>query len=142
MGLFPLTASFTNLSFVDATDPLTGHSYLLHTLQVVVGTRELTLVQNVPLPETHLSDCRSSSLCNLMRHLPIHLPLPAYGARRSPHIYPANRDLSDGRLRHIRCYEMCSIDWGLWCWDATAPAASDDTPSQCRGWRGSGIFFL
>jgi len=31
---------------------------------------------------------------------------------------------------------MCSIDSGLWCWDATTQAASDDAPSQRRGWRG------
>ena len=31
---------------------------------------------------------------------------------------------------------MCSVDSGLWCWDATTQAASDDTPSQRRGWRG------
>jgi len=36
----------------------------------------------------------------------------------------------------MRCYKMCSIDSGLWCWDATTQAASDDAPSQCRGWRG------
>jgi len=30
---------------------------------------------------------------------------------------------------------MCSIDSGLWCWDATTQAASDDAPSQRRGWR-------
>ena len=31
---------------------------------------------------------------------------------------------------------MCSIDSGLWCWDATTQAAGDDAPSQRRGWRG------
>jgi len=31
---------------------------------------------------------------------------------------------------------MCSIDSGLWCWDATTLAASDDAPSQRRGWMG------
>ena len=31
---------------------------------------------------------------------------------------------------------MCSVDGGLWCWDATTQAASDDPPSQRRGWRG------
>jgi len=31
---------------------------------------------------------------------------------------------------------MCAIDNGLWCWDATTQAASDDPPSQHRGWRG------
>ena len=31
---------------------------------------------------------------------------------------------------------MCSIDSGLWCWDTTTQAASDDAPSQRRGWRG------
>jgi len=31
---------------------------------------------------------------------------------------------------------MCFIDSGLWCWDATTQAASDDALSQRRGWRG------
>jgi len=30
---------------------------------------------------------------------------------------------------------MCSIDSGLWCWDGTTQAASDDAPFQRRGWR-------
>ena len=74
MGIFPRTPSFTNLSFVDAPTPLTGHSYLLHTLHVFVDTRGLTFVQFVPLPSTHSSDYPSSSVCNLMRRRPIHLP--------------------------------------------------------------------
>jgi len=37
---------------------------------------------------------------------------------------------------------MCSIDSGLWCWDATTQAASDDAPSQRRGWRGVLSFFF
>jgi len=73
MGFFPWTPSFTNLSFVDAPDPLTGHSYLLHTLHDLVGTRGLTFVRNVLLPSTHSSDGLSSSVCNLMRRRPIHL---------------------------------------------------------------------
>jgi len=73
MGFFPQTPSFTNLSFVDAPDPLTGHSYLLHALHVFLGMRGLTFVQNVPLPSTHASDCLSSSVCNLMHCCPIHL---------------------------------------------------------------------
>ena len=28
------------------------------------------------------------------------------------------------------------MESGLWCWDATTEAASDDAPSQRRGWRG------
>jgi len=31
---------------------------------------------------------------------------------------------------------MCSIDSGLWCWDATTQAASEDVPFQHQGWRG------
>jgi len=31
---------------------------------------------------------------------------------------------------------MCFVDSGLWGWDATTQAASDDGPSQRRGWRG------
>jgi len=37
IGFFPRTPSFTNLFSVDAPDPLTGHSYHLHTLHDVVG---------------------------------------------------------------------------------------------------------
>ena len=72
-GFFPHTPSFTNLSSVDSPDPLTGHSYLLHTLHDLVGTRGLTFVQNLPLPSIHSSDCVSSSVCNLMRRHLIHL---------------------------------------------------------------------
>jgi len=135
MGFFPWTPSFTNLSFVDAPDPLTGHSYLLHTLHVFVGTRVLTFVQFVPLPSTHSSNYVSSSVCNLMRCHPIHLLPPAYGTRRSPLIDPVNRIRSDGRPRHIQCYKMCSIDSRLWCWDTPTQVASDDAPSQRQGWR-------
>ena len=71
IGFSPRTPSFTNLSFVDAPDPLTGHSYLLQNLHVFVRTRGLTFVQNVPLPLPHYSDCLSSSVCNLMRRRPI-----------------------------------------------------------------------
>jgi len=67
IGFFPRTSSFTNLSFVDSPDPLTGHSYRLHTLHDFVGTRGLTFVRNVLLPLTHSSDCQSSSVCNFMR---------------------------------------------------------------------------
>jgi len=120
---------------VDAPDPLTGHSYLLHTLHDLVGTRGLTFVRNVPLPATHSSDCLSSSVCNLMRRRPIHLLPLAYGVRRSPLINPVNRFRSDGWPRRIRCYKMCSINSGRWCWDATTQAAGDEVPSQRRGWR-------
>ena len=58
------------------------------------------------------------------------------GCSNSPLIYPANRTRSDRRPRRIRCYKMCSIDSGLWCWDATTDAVSDDGPSQRRGWWG------
>jgi len=136
MGFFPWTLSVTNFSSVDAPDPLTGHSYLLHTLHVFVGTSGLTFVQNVPLPSTHPFDCLSSSVCNLMRRHLIQLPALAQGARMSPLIYPANRIRSDRRPRCIRCYKMYFIDPGLWCWDATTQVASQDAPSQCWGWRG------
>jgi len=135
VGFFPRTSSFTNLSSVDAPDPLTGHSYLLHTLDDFVGTRGQTFVRDVPLPPTHSSDNPSSNVCNLMCRRPIHLLPLAQGVRRSPLIYPAHRILSDGRPRRLRCYKTCSIDSGLWCWDATSQVASDDAPSQRRGWR-------
>jgi len=127
---------------VDAPDPLTGHSCRLHTLHDFVGTRGLTFVQNVPLPSTHPFNCLSSSVCNLMRRRPIHLIPPASGAQRSPLRYPANRTRSDGWPRRIRCYKMCSLDSGPWCWDATTQAARDDTPSQRRGWREVLSFFF
>ena len=74
-GFFPRTPSFTNLSSVDSPDPLTGHSYLLHTLHDFVGTSGLTFVQNGPLLSTHSSDSLSSSVCNHMRRRPNH-PVP------------------------------------------------------------------
>jgi len=73
IGIFPRTPSFTNLSSVDSPDPLTGHSYLLHTLHDFVDTSGLTFVQDIPLPSTDLSDRPSSRVCNLMRRRPIHL---------------------------------------------------------------------
>ena len=39
------TPSFTNSSFVDSPDPLTGHSILLHTLRAFVDKRGLTIVR-------------------------------------------------------------------------------------------------
>jgi len=134
IGFFPRTPTFTNLSFVDAPNPLTGHSYLLHTLHVFVGTRGLPFVQKVPLLSMHSSHYLSSSVSSFIRRYPIHLPPPALGARRSPLLYPANGIRSDGRPRCIRCYKLCSIDIGLWCWDTTTQAASYDAPSQRRGW--------
>ena len=77
IGIFPRPLSFTNLSSVDAPDPLTGHSYPLHTLHDFVSTMGQTFVQIVPLPSTLSSDCLSSGVCNLMRRGPIHLPPPA-----------------------------------------------------------------
>ena len=136
IGFFPRIPSFTNLSFVNAPNPLTGHSYLLHTLHVFVGTRGLSFVQNVPLPSTLWSDNLSLSVCNLMRCYPMHLLPPAHGARRSPLIYPANRIRLDRQPRRILCYKMYFNNSGLWCWDATTQAASDDAPSQRRGRRG------
>jgi len=78
-GIFPRTPSFTNLSSVDSSDPLIGHSYRLHTLHDFVDTRGLTFMRNVLLPSTHSSDCLSSSVCNFRHRCPIHLLLVAYG---------------------------------------------------------------
>ena len=136
MSLFPRTPSFTNLSFVDAPNLLTGHSYLRHTLHVFVRPSGLTLLQIVPLPSTHHSDWLSSSVCNLMRRCPMHLLTLAYGAWKSPVIYPVSRMLSAGRPRYIPSYWRCSDDSDSWCWDSTTQPASDDTPSQHRSWRG------
>jgi len=51
-------------------------------------------------------------------------------------MYPANRIRSDGRPQRIQCYKLGSIDSGLWCWDPTTQAASDEAPSQHWGSRG------
>jgi len=59
MGFFPRTPSLTNMSSVDAPDPLTGHGYLLHTLPGFVGTRGLTFARYVPLPSTQSYDSLS-----------------------------------------------------------------------------------
>jgi len=136
IGLFPQTASFTKLSFVNAPDPLTGHSYHLHNLQVFVGTGGLTFVQDDPLPSTPSSDHLTSSVFNLIRRPPIHLLPPASAARRSPRIYPTNRIPWHRWPWRIWYYKMCSMDCVLWCWDATTQVASDDAPSQRRLWRG------
>jgi len=45
IGFFPRTPSFTNVSFVDSPDPLTGHSVLLHILHVFVAKRGLTCIR-------------------------------------------------------------------------------------------------
>jgi len=97
IAIFLWTPSFTNLSSVDAPDPLTGHSYLLDTPHDFVVIRALTCVQNVRLVSTHSSDCLSSSVCSSMRRGPIHLLPLVYGARRSPLIDAANGIRSDGR---------------------------------------------
>jgi len=140
MGYIPWTPSFTNMSFVDSPDPVSGHSDLLLTLGVLVGTRGLTCLPNIPLPLTHSSNGLSSSVCNLMRRCLIHLLPHGYGARRLPHIYAANRMPSDRWPQRIRCYRMTSAESGLWCWDATLQA-SDDRPVQCRGQSGLLSFF-
>jgi len=113
MGFVPRTPSFTNISFVDSPDPVTGHSYLLHTLRAFVGNRGSACMLNVRLYLTHLSDCLSACVCNLMCHRPVNLILPAYGARQSPLVYPANRNQADGRLGGIHCYQMSSNPSGL-----------------------------
>jgi len=135
MGFFPLSSSFTNKFFVDSPDPLTGYSDLLHTLHVFVGQRDLTRMQSVPWLSTYSSYCWSSSVCNFMRRRPNHLPLLAFCVRKFALIYPGNRIRLDRQLWHIRCYKMCSNNSGLWCWDATTQAASDDARFQLRGWR-------
>jgi len=142
MGFFPRSPSFTNLSFLELPAPVTGDSYLLHTVRVFVGKRGLTYMQNIVSPSTYCSDGICSIVGDFIRRLPIHMLQPAYGARRSPLIYPANRIRSYGRLRHIRCYKLCHNDNGLWCWDATTQAAIDDAPCQRRSWRGVSSFFF
>ena len=86
IGIFPRTPSFTNLSVVDSPDPLTGHSYRLHTLHDFVGTRGLTFVRNVLLLSNHSFDNLSQvsvTLCAVVRFTCFHLHkvpggLPSY----------------------------------------------------------------
>jgi len=94
---FPSDSIFYQPVLCGCNQSLTGHSYLLHTIHVFVGTRGLTFVQSVLLLSTHSSQWLSSSVCNLIRHRLIHLPRPGSGARRSPLIYLVNRIRSDGR---------------------------------------------
>jgi len=87
--LFPSDPSFTNLSSVDAPDPLTGHSYLHHALHVFVGTRGLTFVQmSRYLRPTLQPACLqvSVTLCSVVRFTRLHLHrvaggLPSYTLR-------------------------------------------------------------
>jgi len=73
-GRLPSDSIFYQLVLCGCTHPLTGHSYLLHTLHDFVGTRGLTCVQGVLLHSTHSSDSLSSSVRSFMRRRPIHLP--------------------------------------------------------------------
>jgi len=139
MGFFPRTPSFTNLSFVDAFNLLTGHCNLLDTPRVFVGMRGLTFMRNILLPSTLCSDDLSLTVCNFMRCLPIYLLPLAYGAQRSPLIYPANRIRSVRQLRRIRCYKMCSTDSGLWCRDVTTQVVM--TRRLYAGARGGCYFY-
>jgi len=123
------------MSFVDSPDPLTGHSYLLHTLRIFVGKRGLKCMQNVVLSSTYSSDYLSSSVCNLMRHCPIHLIPLADGALRSCLLYPAARMRSDAQPRRIQCYNLYFNDSGLWCCDPTTHVAHDAAPFQRWGQR-------
>jgi len=73
IGFFPRTLSFTNLSFVDAPDPLTGHSYILDTLRVFVSTRGPTFEQNV-LPTIRIVCLQVSvTLCAVVQFTWFHL---------------------------------------------------------------------
>jgi len=85
----------------------------------------------------------SVTLCAVVRFTCFYLHkvpggLPTYILRPGS----GRTDGRDGRPRRIRCYKMCSIHSGLCCWDATTQAASDDAPSQRRGWRGVLSFFF
>jgi len=89
MGFFPWTAFFTNMSFVDSPNPLTAHSYHLHTLRVFVGKKGLTSVQiSRYLQPRHptVSLCISVKLCSPFRSTFFHLykvpgRLPSYTLR-------------------------------------------------------------
>jgi len=139
-GCFPSDSIFYQLVLCESADPLTVHSYLLHTLHVFVDMRGIISGQSVLLPATHSSECRSSSVDHIMRRHPIHLPQPVSGAQRSPLTCPANRVRWPAPPQRIRCCKLHSHDTGLWCWDPTPQAASDDMPSQ-RGAGGGRYLF-
>jgi len=134
MGFLPRTRSFTNLSSVDAPDPLTGHSYLLHTLHDLVGTRGLTFVRSVPLPSTHSSDCCfrvSVTLCAVVRFTRFHshkVPegLPSYTLRTGPR-RTDGRDVSGV----IGCVPL-TVVFGVWTQQPRRPVMT------CRPNAGAG----
>jgi len=94
IGVFRRTPSFTNLSSVDAPDPLTGHCYLLHTPHDFEGTRGLTCLQNVPL---HSTVCLPASvtLCAVLRFTCFHLHKVPEGL--PSHIPRTGSGRTDGR---------------------------------------------
>jgi len=142
MAVFPPSPCYTNVSFVDSPDPLTGHSYLLHTLHVFVGKRSLTCSHDDPEPSTYIFDMVSLRVCNIMRLCPVHLLLLVYAAPRSPRIYLTNRIQSNRRPGCVACYMIGSNDSGLWCQDARTPLSGGASLFQRQGQRAAlSIFF-
>jgi len=127
MAFFPSTLSYTNLFFVDSSDPLTGHSNFPYSLHVFVARGGLTFCDhNVLLPSTDPFNDVYLNFCNLLHLSPIVLLPLAYSAQRSPLIYPANWIRSAGWPRHILCYKIDPNVSGLWCQDATPQPAGGD----------------
>jgi len=76
MGFFVQTLSVTNLSFLHARNPLTDHSYLLHTPCAFVHPRGLTFVQRSRyIPPIVRTACLlvSVTLCPGVRFTCLHL---------------------------------------------------------------------
>jgi len=84
MALLPPTPSWTNMSFVDSPDPLTGHCYSLDTLHVFVGKRCQTGVKmSCAHQPTLLPSCLRVSVttCAVIRFTCFHLHMVRDGLR-------------------------------------------------------------
>jgi len=82
MAFCPQSPSSTNGSFVDSSDPLTGHSYLLHTLPVFVAQWGLTWLKTTHyLHTTLIGVCppRFLTLCPSIQFTWFHLHLMPKG---------------------------------------------------------------
>jgi len=82
MALLPPTPSWTNMSFVDSPDPLTGHCYPLDTLNIFVGKRCQTWVKMSRHHQpTLLPGClrMSATTCAVVRFTCLHLYMVRQG---------------------------------------------------------------
>jgi len=103
---------FTNVSFVDSPNPLTGHSNLLHTICLFVHKRHLTCVLSScylrpTLPTTWLQV--SVPLCAVVRSICPHLhKVPGGPLRYILRTEPSQTDGHDAS-RVIRCVAMIVV---------------------------------